>query len=123
MDAIKKGQAIDLVGVMVHGDLLFDGLSVQTTQMPKGLSAEQEAALTQLNAEELRLVSAPVTIRDSIVWGAIRHRSAKGTLQFEGPVELHGTAFQEGVDLSRSAVPVAVELSEAKFEMEAYFVN
>jgi uncharacterized protein YjbI with pentapeptide repeats len=123
MDAVKKGRAIDLVGVLVQGDLSFDGLPVQATRMPKGLTAEQEAALAQLNAEELRLVAAPVVIRDSAVSGAVRHRSAKGTLQFEGPVDLHGTAFRQGVDLSRSVFQGAVDLSETRFEREAYFVQ
>lgn len=123
LDAIAKGRPIDLVGVMVRGDLSFDGLVVQTTQMPKGLTPDQEAALTQLNAEELRIVQAPVTIRDSVVLGALRHRSVKGTLQFEGPVDLHGTTFKEGVDLSRSVFQAAVDLSGARFEKEAYFVQ
>lgn len=123
LSAMKKGQAIDLVGVVIRGDLLFDALDVQTTQMPKGLSAKQQAALTQLNAEELRRVVAPVTIRDSIVAGALRHRSAKGRLQFEGPVDVRGTRFKDGVDLSRSVFQGAVDLSGARFEREAYFVQ
>lgn len=123
MAAIKKGRAVDLVGVVVQGDLSFDGLPVQTTQTPKGLSAEQQAALAQLNAEELRRVAAPVTIRDSLVTGAVRHRSAKGSLQFEGPIDLHGTRFREGVDLSRAVFQGAVDLSGAVFEKEAYFVQ
>ena len=123
MDAIAKGQPVDLLGVVVKGDLSFDSLAVQTTQIPKGLTPEQRAALTQLNAEELRLVREPVTIRDSVVLGAVRHRSAKGTLQFEGPVDFHGTTFRDGVDLSRTVFQGAVDLSEAKFEKEAYFVQ
>lgn len=123
MEAISKGQPVDLVGVVVRGDLIFDTLDVQTTQMPKGLTAEQQAALNQLNVEELRLVRESVTIRDSVVSGALRHRSAKGTLQFDGPVDFHGTLFKEGVDLSRSAFQGAVDLSQAGFEKEAYFVQ
>lgn len=123
IDAMAKGQSIDLVGVIVRGDLLFDNLAVQTVQMPKGLSPEQQAALNQLNADELRLVRGAVTIRDSVVQGAVRHRSAKGTLQFEGPVDFHGTTFKDGVDLSRSVFQGAVNLSGAKFEKESYFVQ
>lgn len=123
MDVIAKGHGIDLVGVIVRGDLSFDGLAVHTTQMPKGLSPDQQAALMQLNAEELRIVQAPVTIRDSVVLGAMRHRSAKDTLQFEGPVDFHGTTFKEGVDLSRSVFQGTLDLSGARFEKEAYFVQ
>src|SRR6266545_7578290 len=60
MDAIAKGQSVDLVGVIVRGDVSFDGLAVETTQTPKGLSPDQAAALKQLNADELRLVRAAI---------------------------------------------------------------
>lgn len=123
MEAVAKGKSIDLVGVIVRGDLIFDSLAVQTTQMLKRLTPEQQAALNQLNVDELRLVREAVTIRDSVVLGAVRHRSAKGTLQFEGPVDFHGTIFKDGVDLSRSVFQGAVELSGAAFEKEAYFVQ
>ena len=123
LEAMAKGRAVDLVGVVVRGDVLFDDLVVQTTQMPKGLSPEQRAALNQLNVDELRMVYGAVTIRDSVVQGAVRHRSPKGTLQFEGPVDFHGTIFKDGVDLSRSVFQGPVDLSGATFEKEAYFVQ
>lgn len=123
MEAMAKGQAVDLVGVIVRGDLVFDSLAVQTTQMPKGLTPEQQAALKGLSVEELRLVREAVTIRDSVVQGAVRHRSTKGTLQFEGPIDFRGTTFKDGVDLSRSAFQGPVDLSGATFEKEAYFVQ
>jgi len=123
IEAMAKGRSVDLVGVIVHGDLIFDSLAVQTTQMPKGFTSEQQAALNQLNVQELRLVREAVTIRDSVVLGAVRHRSAKGTLQFEGPVNFHKTTFKDGVDLSRSVFQGAVELSGVTFEKEAYFVQ
>lgn len=122
-EAIAKGRAVDLVGVVVHGDLSFDDLPIQVTQTPKGLSPQQEAALSRLNAEEVRIVTAPVMIRDSMVLGAFRHRSSKGTLQFERPVDFRGTVFRSGVDLSRAAFHASVDLSGATFEREAYFVQ
>ena len=123
IEAMIKGESIDLVGVLIRGDLLFDILPVQTTQLPKGLSAEQQAALTELNAEERRLVLAPVTIRDSVVLGTVRHRSSTGTLQFAAPVDFHGTTFKAGVDLSRAVFEGTFDLSEAAFEKETYFVH
>lgn len=122
-EAMAKGQPVELVGVLVQGDLSFDALPVQVTHMPKGLSPEQEAALSQLNAEEVRVVAAPVTIRHSVVSGALRHRSTKSTLQFEGPVNLRDTLFESGVDLSRAAFQAPVDLSGATFKREAYFIQ
>ncbi len=120
---IKQGHPVDLAGVVVQGDIVFDALPVETIQLPKGLSPEQSAALAELSAEALRRVAAPLTLRDSVVRGAVRHRSPKGTLQFEGTVDLYGTRFQGGVDLSRSVFQRAVNASSAVFEKEAYFVH
>jgi uncharacterized protein YjbI with pentapeptide repeats len=123
MEAVAKGRLVDLVGVIIRGDLIFDSLAVQTIQSAKGLTSEPRAASNQLHVEELRLVREAVTIRDSVVLGAVRHRSARGTLQFEGPIDFHRTTFKGGVDLSRSVFQGGVELSGATFEKEAYFVQ
>ncbi len=123
MKAITQEQAVDLVGVIVQGDLIFDQLPLYHSQMPKGLTSEQEAALSALDADELRVVPGPITIRDSIVQGALRHRSVKGTLQFAGAVDLQGTQFKEGVDLSRAVFQGLVTLDRARFERESYFIR
>ncbi len=122
MEAMANGRPVDLVGVVIHGDLSFDALPVQTTQLPKGLTPEQQAALVQLNSEELRVVSVAVTIRNSVVRGAVRHQSATGTLQFTRPVNFQRTVFAQGIDLSRSVFQGAVDMSGATFEKEAFFV-
>lgn len=123
MEVVAKGRSVDLVGVIVRGDLIFDRLAVQTAPLRKGVIPEQQAALNQSNGEEVRFVRKAVTIRDSVVFGAVGHRSAKGTLQFEGPLDFKGTTFKDGVDLSRSVFKGTVELSGATFEKEAYFVR
>ncbi|SPP66676.1 conserved exported hypothetical protein [Nitrospira lenta] len=123
MQALTQGQAVDLVGVVVQGDLIFDQLPVRTSQIPKGLTLEQQAALSALNNEEQRSVAGNLIIRDSVVQGALRHRSAKGTLEFEGTVDFHGTRFTDGVDLSRSVFQRALTMDRALFEREAYFVQ
>jgi len=123
LKAASLGEAVDLVGVMVQGDLIFDQLPLYKSQIPKGLTPEQQADLSALDAEELRMVSGPITIRDSIVQGALRHRSVKGTLQFAGPVDLEGTQFKDGFDLSRAVFQGAVTVDRVKFEREAYFIQ
>lgn len=123
MQAIAQGQAVDLVGVVLQGDLIFDQLPVRKSQVPKGLTPEQQAALSALNDEEQRIVAGNLIIRDSVVQGALRHRSAKGTLEFEGAVDFHGTRFTDGVDLSRSVFHKSLVIDGALFEREAYFVQ
>ncbi|MDO9120063.1 MAG: pentapeptide repeat-containing protein [Nitrospira sp.] len=123
MQALTQRQAVDLVGVVLQGDLIFDQLPVRKSQIPKGLTPEQQAALSALNDEEPRIVAGNLIIRDSVVDGALRHRSAKGTLEFEGTVDFHGTRFTDGVDLSRSVFQKSLAIDGALFEREAYFVQ
>ncbi|MEQ1794832.1 MAG: pentapeptide repeat-containing protein [Nitrospira sp.] len=123
MKALAQGQPVDLTGVVLQGDLIFDQLPVRKSQIPKGLTPEQQTALSAMNDEEQRSVAGNLTIRDSIVEGALRHRSAKGTLEFEGTVDFHGTRFKDGVDLSRSVFQRPLMLDGAVFERESYFVQ
>jgi uncharacterized protein YjbI with pentapeptide repeats len=122
MDALGRGQPVDLVGVIVQGDILFDRLvpqAISRATMGAELPSQSAPALSQ----EERLVHATLRIRDSVVRGAVRHRSVSHTVRFEGPVDFQGSRFKEGVDLSRSVFQEAVELSHATFEKEAHFVQ
>ena len=120
LESLKTGQPVDLTGVIVRGDVDFGRLSVQTVGGGTRIRSDQPE---QTGTEEVRLVRGPVTIRESVVLGPLRHRSSTGTLQFERPVDFHGTTFKDGVDLSRSLFQGSVELTEAVFQKEAYFVQ
>lgn len=111
IDAITKEQRVDLVGVIIRGDLIFDRLAIEAAE---GLNKDEDGQ---------RLVRAALSIRDSDVRGAIRHRSPGGVLRFEEPVDFQGSRFHEGVDLSRSVFHKKVDLSGATFEKEAHFVR
>ena len=111
IDAIANGRQVDLVGVIIRGELIFDRLVSKTA---RGLNEDEE---------EQRLVQAALRIRESEVRGVLRHRSPDGVLRFEGPVDFQGSRFREGVDLSRSVFQGKVDLSGATFEKEAHFVR
>jgi uncharacterized protein YjbI with pentapeptide repeats len=111
IDAIAKGRRVDLIGVIIRGDLIFDRLASKATEGSNGDENEQ------------RFVLAGLRIRDSDVRGALRHRSLEGVLRFEEAVDFQGSRFREGVDLSHSVFQGKVELSGATFEKEAYFVR
>lgn len=123
MEALGKGQPVDLAGVIIRGDLIFDRLPVETVKTKNSLPSEEQKPFNQVGGQELRLVRGALAISDSVVLGTVRHRSAQGTLQFEGPVDFHGTTFTEGVDLSRSVFQGTVELSGAAFQNEAFFIQ
>ncbi|NJN70899.1 MAG: hypothetical protein HC801_11935, partial [Nitrospira sp.] len=82
IDAIAKGRRVDLVGVIIRGDLNFDRLESKAAEGSNGDEYEQ------------RVVLAALRIRDSDVQGALRHRSLGGVLRFEGPVDFQGSRFR-----------------------------
>ena len=123
MDAIAKGRPVDLLGVIVRGDLIFDRLAVHTTAGSPVPSSERTNHEDPVGGNGKRIVREVLSLRDSVVLGAVRHGSADSTLRFEGPVNFYGSHFKEGVDLSRSVFHKPVEFSRATFEKEAYFVQ
>jgi len=123
MDVIAKGHSVDLLGVLVRGDLNFDRLAVQTTAHSPMPSSERANHEDRVGGNGQRTVRETLSLRDSVVLGAVRHRAADSTLRFEGPVDFSGSHFKEGVDLSRSVFHKPVEFSRATFEKEAYFVQ
>lgn len=123
MDAIAKGRPVDLVGVIVRGDLIFDHLAVLTASRAPVPGPEIANHEDRAGGNGRRIVREALSLRDSVVMGTVRHRSGDGTLRFERPVDFYGSHFKEEVDLSRSVFQGAVELSAATFEKEAYFVQ
>ena len=122
IDAIQKGEPVDLVGVLIQGDLLFDRLTMQANPKPP-TAPELQSQAERGSSQEQRLVRAALTIRESVVPGAFRHGLANAVLRFEGPVDFRNTRFKEGVDLSRSVFQEEVDLSGAIFEKAAHFVQ
>jgi len=121
LDALGRGRPVELVGVIVTGELSLDRLPVQRATVPDNGAVGDGEGLPE--AQELRHVRGSVLIRDSVLTGAVRHRSNHGMLRFEGPVDFQGTTFQEGVDLSRAIFQGPIELAGAVFQKEAYFIQ
>jgi hypothetical protein len=116
MAALKGGQAIDLSGVVIRGDLVLDTLPA-SADPPKidGVRIQQGG--------EMRVIVGGVSIVNSVVRGVVKHQSAQGVLLFNGPVTFSGTTFEQPVDLSRSVFAQAFTLSGAVFLRESYFVQ
>ena len=116
LEALKRGQTVDLHGVLIRGDLMLDTLPVVTDLSAfDGIVGPQE--------KEVRVIASEVSIVNSVVRGRILHRSPDGTLIFSGPVTFVGTTFEQMVDLSRSIFTQPVTLSGAVFLAEGYFVQ
>ncbi|MBI3807460.1 MAG: pentapeptide repeat-containing protein [Nitrospirae bacterium] len=116
LQAFKEGKGVDLSGVVVRGDLSLDALPVSP------LPPEFEG-MKELQGHELRVIPGSMMIVNSVVRGAIKHRSAQGLLVVKGPVTFSGTRFEQVVDLSRVVFIQPVTLSGAVFLRESYFVQ
>lgn len=116
VEAFQRGQGVDLSGVVIRGDIVFDLL-------PAGVSSSALDGMTIEPNKEVRSIAGGVSIVNSIVRGTVKHQSAQGLLIFRGPVVFAGTRFEQMVDLSRSVFTQPVTLSGAVFLRESYFVQ
>ena len=116
LQAFREGKGIDLVGVVIRGDLSLDMLAVD--RLPPELEGMKE-----LQGLEVRMIHGPVKIINSVVRGTIKYGSRQGLLVVQGPVSFNGSRFEQVVDLSRSVFLQPVTLSGAQFLRESYFVQ
>ena len=114
--ALKRGQTVDLDGVILRGDLVFDTL-------PVAASPPELEGILGPRDREVRVIAGGLSIVNSVVQGKMTHRAIDGTLVFSGPVTFSGTIFERMVDVSRSVFTQSLTLSGAVFLAEAYFVQ
>ena len=123
LQAIQRGQAVDLVGVVVVGNLFLDQLPLRNVPLSEQLPALTEELLASRGIKEVRVVSQPVSIRDSRIDGAIATKLKEGYLLIRGPVTMAGTTFTNMVDFSRTMFSEEVNFSDAVFQREGFFLQ
>ncbi len=123
LQAIQRGQAVDLVGVVVVGDLFLDQLPLRTVPSSDQLPALTGELLASRGVKEVRIVSQPVSIRDARIKGVIATKLKEGYLLIRGPVTMVGTTFADMVDLSRTMFSENVDFSDAVFQREGLFLQ
>lgn len=124
MEALKKGQSVDLSGVIVVGNLYLNDLPIKPLdKILPALSSEDRQVVERLNAQAIRLVNGALSIRDSEVRGQIINRTDEDILVVSGPVIFSGTHFDDVVDFSRTVFLGVVDCSSASFSKESYFVQ
>lgn len=121
--ALAAGKGLDLVGVVIRGDLWLDELPVQKIAAVRDLSPEDRRTLDGLKEEDVHVIRGPFVIKDALVQGRIVNRLRRGVLLITGPVVLAQTTFAGSVDLSRTVFLGVVDGSGATFEQESYFVQ
>jgi hypothetical protein len=116
LTAVKRGQTVDLDGVVIQGNLALETLPVVADPpVLDGIIGPQD--------KEVRVIAGGLSVVNSVVKGKITHRTTDGILVFNGPVTFAGTTFEQMVDLSRAIFTQPVTFSGAVFLAEGYFVQ
>lgn len=120
---LTTGRGVDLHGVVVTGDLTLDTLApVSVTAVDLPSPRVRDAVMNQ-HLKEIRVISGPLSIRDSLVRGTVTTNLKDGMLVVRGPVTMSGTTFERMVDWSRTAFLEPVDFSQAMFVQNAFFIQ
>jgi hypothetical protein len=122
LEALKQGRAVDLYNVVLRGDLVLDQLPVLPLDQLDPSAARIHDILRERNAAEVRIMPS-LSIRTSSVRGLISTRARQGYIVVTGPMTLTGTTFERPVDFSRTAFIGPVEVSDAVFWREGFFIQ
>ncbi|MDQ6734527.1 MAG: pentapeptide repeat-containing protein [Nitrospirota bacterium] len=123
LEAIQRGQEIDLIGVVVVGNLFLDQLPLVDAPTPDQLPPLIQKLLASRGVKTLRVISRSISIRDSRIQGTISTRLKEGYLLLRGPVTMTGTTCEDMVDLSHTLFSETVNLSDAVFRREGLFIQ
>lgn len=121
--ALASGKSVEIVGAVIVGDLLFDGLPRVKLDTISDLPASIRDALRAQQVAEVRRLAGPLVITQSVVRGVIGSRLNEGYVIAQGPVTLTGTTFERTADFSRTVFLGPVDGSEAVFLSPALFVK
>lgn len=123
LHALKEGRDVDLVNVLITGDLLFEDLPTLSPDRLGQRHPGLDDALADGTSDPVRRTSGRLSIQDSHVRGLVRANPKKSRLVMAGRVTLAGTTFHRSVDFSRTVFVLPVEVSRVRFEQEAFFMQ
>lgn len=121
LGALAEGKGVELVGVVVQGDLDLDRLPLRPTSQLRAPSALLSEVLQGIDS--VRVVPGPFIMQDSFVRGRLATREVTGRLVIQGPLSVTGSTFDQAVDLSRSVFVGPVDFSGATLRQEGMFVQ
>jgi hypothetical protein len=123
LQAIQQGQEIDLVGVVVLGNLFLDQLPLVDAPSPDQFPPLIQELFASRGVTTLRIISRPISIRDSRIQGRIATRLKEGYLLLSGPFTMTGTTCEDMVDLSHTLFSAPVNFSNTVFRREGFFIQ
>lgn len=121
--AFRSGKGVDLSGMVLTGDLMLDELPLVFVKTLDVLSPRVQDAILKQRLQQVRVISGPILIRNSLVRGRIATNLKEGYLVVKGPVTMTGTTFERSVDFSHAAFAGSVDFSEAVLLREGFFIR
>ncbi len=121
--AILEGKHVDLSGVIVTGDLMFDQLPVRSLDAVSLSSRVAQQVLSQRNISSGRVVEGSISIHDAELQGSWATNLRNEVIVFVGEVHLTHTTFQQSVDFSQAMFLKTVNFSDSVILYEGFFIR
>ena len=123
LEALRAGKSLDLLGVVVTGDLLLDQLLLVPMEQQAFSSERVQDMLKQRRIKDVRTILGSISFRDSWFQGLLATNLTSGALVIVGDVNVAGTQFQKSVDFSKTVFLNSVDFSNAVILFEGFFIS
>jgi hypothetical protein len=121
--ALQDGRDVELMGVTVSGDLIFEALPEIPIARVTAATPALKEAMELGETRTARVLTGAFTMKESRVSGSIKTGTRTRLLVAAKPVDFSGTRFEQTVDWSNTVFLAPVEMSQAVFLREALFLN
>ena len=121
--AIQSGKSLDLHGVRIVGDIMFDQLPLQSFNAASVPSGVAQQIVAKRNIQKGRIIPGSISVRDSEIQGNWATNLRNELLLILGDVVITGTTFQQSVDFSQTVFLHTVDLSTSTIQYEGFFIR
>ena len=121
--ALQEGKSLDLRGVVIVGDLMFDQLSQQPLNATSLPSDVAQQIIATRHTQQGRIVQGSISIRDAVIEGSWATNLRNGVLIMLGDISLTETTFQQSVDFSQTVFLKTVDFSNSAILYEGFFIR
>ena len=121
--ALSDGKNVDLLGMVVVGDVLLNQLPLHPLKSQPITSPRIQQALEKTSVGEVRVIPGSFILRESWFQGTIGTNLKNGALVVFGLLDMTGTKFERSVDFSRTFFQNAVNFSNSSIGFEGFFIG
>ena len=123
LQALQDGKSLDLRGVVIDGDLLFDRLPLQPLSNLVQASSRAQQIIAERQVEMGRVIPGSIMLQDVVAHGNWATNLRGSLLVFFGPFTVIRTRFEQSIDFSHTLFLGAVDFSDSIIQYEGFFVN